>query len=322
MPVRAAAAAAGSFRRTRTPKNRGDSFKGDLASTLSSAVPEPEGTVDNSSTLWSKRQNRDRQPTSAAPDATSIPRGMPQPEARSRNEIPADEGPLARAVSRRRRSSYIEADAHGDTPGLLSLGSISSALHLDTDPDTVVRKGALQKRVRTHSTIQWVERHVTLTSECLLIRNDEEGDVREIIPLMDMTKVCRKWYRPNDEQSSFGKTLAADPRTPGSGFGLPARSPSEILSEDLPVTPTSVSGVEKDQEDAGLGGAAKTRSWRSILSLRTKQNSKGSAGSDDNNGEEKHNMFKVVRVLVVAVIVGGGVRHDSHQDAYRGSVSR
>ena len=310
MPVRAAAAAAGSFKRTRTQKNHGD-----LASTLSSttpsptksAVPKPEGTVDNSSTLWSKRQNRDRKPRSAVPDATSIPRGMPQPETRSRNEISADEGPLARALSRRRRSSHIEADAHGDTPGLLSLGSISSALHLDTDPDTVVRQGALQKRVRTHSTIQWVQRHVTLTSECLLIRNDEAGDVREIIPLMDMTKVCRKWCRPNEEQGSTNslKTLAADPRTPGSGFGPAIHSPSEILSEDFPVTPTSVSGVEKGQEDTESGGAAKTRSWRSILSLRTKQNSKGSAGSDDNNGEEKHNMFKVMRVLVVAVIAGG-----------------
>jgi len=239
--------------------------------------PEPDDVfvlANSPNSMWSRRQAQ-------AAKAHQAAKG------------PESEGPLSRAESRKRRSS-LGTDLD---PGPVSLGSISTLLTLHSDAENILREGMLQKRVRTHSTIRWDARHVTLTSECLLVRNEECGEVREIIPLLDMSTVCRKWNKPRDEKAASIRTLAADPRTPGMGI----RMTPEFLADDIALPMTPSAGAEhggdsnSPAENSPAEKSTNSRSWKDILVPRklSKKGSKGGTTSDKEDGVEKRSVFEV-----------------------------
>mmetsp|Transcript_82803 Transcript_82803/g.134274 ORF Transcript_82803/g.134274 Transcript_82803/m.134274 type:complete len:149 (-) Transcript_82803:1285-1731(-) len=51
----------------------------------------------------------------------------------------------------------------------------------------IVREGVLKKRIVTR-TVVWAERHVTLTTDDLLIANLQGGEIRDSISLLDITE--------------------------------------------------------------------------------------------------------------------------------------
>ena len=128
-----------------------------------------------------------------------------------------------------------------DNPGLRGVfgEGISTrsadAFRAEQEEDEVVRKqGVLDKRTIA-STISWSQRFVTLTSEHLYIRYQEDGPVREKLSLLEVSYA---------QKLLDGKASGADGPARNSGLSLKGEKPKRLSLEHV--------GIEEGSEGNGV----------------------------------------------------------------------
>jgi len=71
------------------------------------------------------------------------------------------------------------------------------------DDETIAKTGILFKRIQAHK-LMWVPRYITLTNRSLYVRNEEGGDIRDVLRLLEITHARQKYSGSFEGNDSLG----------------------------------------------------------------------------------------------------------------------